>query len=239
MFTNKKVIIFDMDGTLIDSVGIWNKVDCELIRRLGNVEIPEDEIQRQRDEKLREYSKMESPYIEYCRYLGKKYHATLSPEEIHTLRYEIANDFLVYQIDYKPYADEVIRQLKERGYQLAIATTTRKQNMDIYRYKNKNIQNKAPIETYFSLVYTREDAKEMKPNPEIYRKVMETLQVEPEDCLVFEDSFIGVEAANRANIEVVAVYDKYSEQERKEIEQNATYCIRNYAEILEILLYPI
>ena len=65
MFKGKKVIIFDMDGTLIDSVGVWNKVDMELIKELGCLEeLNEIEIQQQRDNKLREFSKSENPYIE-------------------------------------------------------------------------------------------------------------------------------------------------------------------------------
>ena len=79
----------------------------------------------------------------------------------------------------------------------------------------------------------------MKPNPEIYLKVLETLGVEPKECLIFEDSLIGVEAANRANIEVVAVYDKYSDADLEKIKQKATYCIHDYSEIWEKLLYVI
>ena len=71
MFRGKKVIIFDMDGTLIDSVGVWNKVDMELIKELGCLEeLNEIEIQQQRDNKLREFSKSENPYIEYCQFLS-------------------------------------------------------------------------------------------------------------------------------------------------------------------------
>lgn len=67
MFTGKKVIIFDMDGTLIHSVGIWNQVDEELIRRICSGTAPQPEnIQMQRDEALRRFSKAESPYMEYC-----------------------------------------------------------------------------------------------------------------------------------------------------------------------------
>ncbi len=231
MFQGKKVIIFDMDGTLIDSVGIWNQVDCELIRRLGNVEIPEEEIQRERDDKLREYSKLQSPYLEYCSYLGEKYQSHMSAEEIHVLRYEIAADFLIHVIDYKPNVERVLHRLKEQGYQLVIATTTRKKNMDIYRLQNENIRAKAPIDQYFSLIYTREDVQEMKPNPEVYLKVLETLGVTPEECLIFEDSLIGVEAAYRAGIEVVAIYDKYSENEREEVQGKATYYLEDYEQV--------
>ena len=233
MFKDKKVIIFDMDGTLIDSVGVWNQVDRELIRRLGNVKISEEEVQKQRDAKLREYSKEEKPYSEYCRYLGERYESLLTPEEIHALRYDIANEFLVHEIDYKPSVEKVLQKLKESGKTLVIATTTRKKNMDIYRYENKNIRKKAAIDEYFTLVYTREDVKEMKPHPEIYLKVMETLGVEAKDCLIFEDSLIGVEAANRAGVEVVAIYDKYSEKDNSEIQERATYYMKDFDEVEE------
>lgn len=57
MVKGKKVIIFDMDGTLIDSIGIWNEIDIELIRAIGNGNIDNMDIGKQRDEKLKEYSK--------------------------------------------------------------------------------------------------------------------------------------------------------------------------------------
>ena len=72
MLKDKKVIIFDMDGTLIDSVGIWNQVDEALIQRIredGKSEIKN--VQRKRDEVLRKNDQANNPYIEYCTYLKK------------------------------------------------------------------------------------------------------------------------------------------------------------------------
>ena len=233
MFTGKKVIIFDMDGTLIDSVGIWNQVDEELICRIRSETAPWPEhVQIQRDEALRRFSKAESPYLEYCEFLKEIYGAQETADEIHTLRYQIAQEFLQNVIDYKPDADEVIRRLKEKGYILAIATTTKRSNMDVYRTRNARMMEKAGIDDYFTLVYTREDAKEIKPNPEIYLRVMSELGVSAEECLVFEDSLIGIEAAKNAGMQSVVVYDVYSDGEREQINALADYRVNHYSEVL-------
>ena len=66
MFVEKKVIIFDMDGTLIDSVGIWNRVDRELIECIANMHVEERVLQHERDTFLRTFSHLKDAYLEYC-----------------------------------------------------------------------------------------------------------------------------------------------------------------------------
>lgn len=90
MLKNKKVVIFDLDGTLIDSVGIWNTIDEELIKEIGTVEFDNIDIGKQRDMQLKEYSKCEDAYLEYCGFLKEKYRSEMSKEEIKKRRYEIA-----------------------------------------------------------------------------------------------------------------------------------------------------
>lgn len=234
MLKDKKVIIFDMDGTLIDSVGIWNQVDEALIQRIrkdGKQEL--GDIQKQRDTILRKNNQTKNPYIEYCTYLKNTYQSNLSAQDIHTLRYEIAQDYLCHVIDYKKGADLFIKKLKELGYKLVIASTTTRSNMEIYRKLNQNIISKAHIDDYFTIVYTREDAKAIKPNPEIYLRVMKDLKVSAKDCLIFEDSLIGVEAAKNACVECVVVEDRYSIAQRQQINQLADYQIKSYLELFD------
>lgn len=234
MLKNKKFIFFDMDGTLIDSVGMWNEVDRLFIKALGGNPDGID-VQAERDSKLREYKASDDPYREYCGYMGKKYGSSLSPAELVKLRYSISLNFTENFVDYKPHADKVLRFLKEKGYTLAIVSTTKRSNMDIYRTKNLNIIEKAPIDSIFSAIYTREDAKEIKPSPEIYSRVLGELKAKEEECLIFEDSLVGVEAANNAGIDAVAIYDKYSETDREKIAARVKQYFNDYKEVLRAI----
>lgn len=235
MIKGKKVVIFDMDGTLVDSVGVWNEVDRKLISELGEKKPEKEDVQFQRDTVLRKFSTASNPYLEYCNYLKEKYGSNLTAEEVVHLRYQIANDYLNNVIDYKKDAEVLLKKLRDCGVMLVIATTTKKSNMDIYRSTNRNIIEKAPLDDFFSIIYTREDATEIKPNPEIYYRVMKELNVTPADCIIFEDSLIGVEAANNAGIEVIAMYDKYSDHEREEINKHANFKFDDYTSVLEAI----
>lgn len=233
MLTGKKLLIFDMDGTLIDSVGVWNEVDCAVIssiRRDGRTELVD--IQKNRDEALARYKNCESPYLAYYAWLKEKYNAAESAEEIGALRRAKARVFIEHKVDYKPFAADVIKKLHSLGYTLAIASTTRRENMEIYKNLNQNIISKARLCDYFSAIYTHEDAANIKPSPDIHIRLMSEFGVSPNECLIFEDSLVGVLAAKAAGIPVCLVYDKYSEHDRDKMNELADYIINDFSEVL-------
>lgn len=210
-------IIFDLDGTLLESMGVWNEIDRILIHKLGGPWEEEMMVGKRRDALLAEYSGKDNPYGEYCGALGRIYGSSLKKEEILDLRHTIDKDFLINQVDYKPGAPELIKKLYSLGKTLVIATTTKRPNILIYRTENRNIMDKAAFDDYFTAIYTREDVKAIKPSPEVHERILHDLHKKREDCFILEDSLSGIRAARAAGIPVGAVYDRYSEEDGETI----------------------
>ena len=232
MFHGKKVIIFDMDGTLIDSIGMWNMVDRELIQMLGHEVFDEIKIQQQRDEILRTFSHSKDAYLEYCAFLKETYQASFSKEEIRNLRYKIATSYMIEVIDFKPDAEKFLHYLKDKGFTLVIASTTSDANLKTYMSLNRKMGNKVDFEEIFALVLGRDVVSKMKPHPEIHHFIMEKLRVTSKECLIVEDSLIGLESAENAGIEAVLMYDKYSDVDRHELELRSLASFKTYQELL-------
>ena len=230
MFKEKKIIIFDLDGTLIDSVGIWNEVDKKIIESFTNNCIDIYTIQKEREQVLRKTFDADT-YLKYCKYLIDKYNIKTTPTNLLRIRNNTASDYLINDIDYKENAHIFLKRLKEKGYKLAIATNSTKQELDIYKNKNNNIRNKCNIDEIFDYIVCSDDVKNKKPSPEMYLKIMNFYSVTPKECIVFEDSISGIKAANEAGLDVVLVYDKYSSKELMETQPAYKYTINNYNEL--------
>lgn len=226
------LVIFDLDGTLIDSNGTHNYLDIELVRSLGDNKSSE-EILQERDEFIKNNNTGDI-YLNYCDYLRTKYNSVLSAKEILQFRRNLSKK-ISKDIKYKTDADKIIKYLKNQNIKLALATVSRRETIDIYINENENIKNKCNIKDYFDLIVTKDDVKLKKPNPEVYNKIIENFQIKDlSRCVVVEDSLTGVLAAKNANLDVIVIYDKYSDKDREKINELADFKISDYKELINL-----
>ncbi len=232
---NKKdldLVIFDFDGTLVDSNGVNNEIDIELVRFFKEGKNA-DEIIKERDYVLKTKTNGDI-YVNYCQYLKEKYNLDLLAEEILEIRRKISRRFLK-NVKYKPGADIIIKLIKEQKIKLALATVSSLQSLNIYFNENENIIKKCDLQKYFDLIITKDDVIQKKPNPEVYNKIINKFNItDLSKCIVIEDSLNGVIAAKRANLNVIAIYDKYSDNDREKINEIADYNVKDFEELIAL-----
>lgn len=231
----KKVIIFDLDGTLIDSVNIYNEVYSILVNDITEKNISADQIQDDWDD----FANQKIPgdlFDNFLIYLDKKYSTELHNIDILREMYNnIEYKCISEKICYKEYAKDVVLKLKKQGYTLALATLSPKNVLEIYNNINQTLINEFKIKDVFDLIVTYEDVENTKPNPEIYLKILEKLNVSKEECLIIEDSLEGVTAANNAGIEVLNIVDKNMYKAQSIIDSLSTYKMNSLKDFFEIL----
>ena len=235
MLRGKRAALFDLDGTLIDSIGVWNETDRLLALELAGAAPAEAEILRFRDESLRRFGGEPDSYLRYAGLLKQRYASPLSAEAIYARRNAISRQLLAEQVGYKPGADAFLRALKGAGFALALTTSGRRSSLAVYRTANRRILDRLPLDEAFDLILTREDVERMKPDPEIYRLAVARLDLPAAACLVFEDALTGVQAAKAAGLEVCAVYDRHADPDRAAIDGLADWQAADWPALLDAL----
>lgn len=232
---NKKVIIFDLDGTLIDSVNMFNEIYSVMIKEITGKLVSVNQIQEDWDDFVHQNISGDL-YDNFLMYLDNKYSSEIhNIEFLRKLYSEIEYRYVSQEIQYKEFAKELVLKLREKGYTLVLATLSPKNIIDIYNNINQRLIEEFKLYDMFDLILTYEDVTKKKPNPEIYLKVIEKLNVSKESCLIIEDSLEGVKAANNAGIEVLNIVDKNMYKTQEIIDTLSTYRINNLKEFLQLL----
>ena len=232
----KKYFIFDIDGTLIDSMGMWNLVDQQVIFNQLGVMVDIDEIKAFRDSVIYNNQNVHGDiymtyYAELIKYLG----LDMTPEQYREELTKMSNHLSVNELDYKPGADEFLKAIKQMGKKVGVATTTIRSQYDIYENKNQKLIKKAPLKNLVDVKVLCEDVTRKKPDPEVYLKVLADFGCDAKDCIVFEDSLNGIISAKEAGIDVVAVYDDSAKNEQELIDKITDYKVESFEVLMRIL----
>ena len=213
MLENIDAVIFDLDGSLVDSMWMWRAIDIEYLGRFG-IALPED-LQ----------SNIEGmSFSETAVYFKEHFHITDPIDKIKADWNQMAWDKYTYEVPLKPGVADFLAGCLERGIKLGIATSNSRELVE-------QIAKVHHLKDYFSCIMTGCDVERGKPAPDIYLAVAKQLQVAPERCLVFEDIIPGITAGKSAGMKVCAVEDEYSIHSRNTKKEMADYYIDTYEEL--------
>lgn len=214
MLTNKKAVIFDLDGTLVDSLGIWGDIDIEYLGSYG-LEVPnglQHEIEG-------------LSFTETAAYFKEHFPIKESLDEIKETWKQMAMEKYRYSVQLKAGVSKFLPYLKEKGILMAVASSNDRTLIEA-------VLESHGIRGFFSNIVTACEVNRGKPAPDVYLRAAQKLGVKPEECLVFEDIVAGIMAGKNAGMRVCAVEDGYSMFQKEEKRQTADYYITTYEEVI-------
>lgn len=211
---NIEAVIFDLDGTLIDSMNIWAKIDEEYLGNFG-LTVPE---------KLQEEI-THLTLTETALYFKENFNIENMIEDIISTWHDMAFYHYSNTIKLKDGVIPYLKSLKDMNIKIALATSNSVPLLEA-TLKNNGIYD------YFDAITTTEEVKKSKDNPDIYLLSAKKLNVSPERCLVFEDIVQAVNGAKLAGMKVYSVYDESSKSQKEELIRLSDKYILTFNELL-------
>lgn len=203
--------IFDMDGTLTDSMYVWEDIGIKYALSCGMK--PEEDL----EEKIRDMSlKQVSEYLQ-CEYGIRK-----SVDEIRAGINAIVEPMYRYDVQPKAGVIPVLKELKNRGVKMCVATATDAHLVEM-------VLSRLDMMKYFSKLFTCTIVGYGKNSPVIYEKALEYLGTPKSETPVFEDALYAAKTAKAAGFPLIGVYDPSSEKDRRELEVVSDFFIVEYA----------
>lgn len=215
MFKNVKAAIFDMDGTLIDSMWIWNHIDIEYLKK-HNIDIPSD---------LKENIEHLS-FNQTAEYFKDRFSLKSSITEIMNEWNNMALHQYINNVTLKSGAKEFLNLLKSNNIKIGLATSNCDELLEV-ALKSTGIYD------YFDCITTTNEVSRGKNFPDVYLLCAEKLEVSPDNCMVFEDILPAVIGAKAAGMKVVAVHDLYSEPQKEDLMSLADLYIYKYDDLTQ------
>lgn len=210
-----KGAIFDVDGTLLDSMGIWKDVGVRYLNSIG--------VEAEPDLGTILFT---MSIQEGAQYVKEHYHLSQETDEIEQNVLDIISDYYKETAPLKSGAVELLEKLRNSNIPMTIASSNNKKEIEM-------AFERLEIAKYFDRIFTCEEAGAGKTKPDIYLQAAEYLGSRPEETLVFEDVIHAVRTAKKAGFQVVGIYDEASKDDQEEIQREADCYCRDWRELMK------
>ncbi|MBO1686973.1 MULTISPECIES: HAD family hydrolase [Clostridium] len=214
MLENIKGAIFDLDGTLVDSMWVWSKIDIDYLESKGHA-LPEN-----LNSEICHLS-----FTQTANYFKERFSLSDSIDTILKDWNNMAYNHYSENVKLKDGVNEFLDKLKQNNIKIALATSNSVPLLEAC-LKNNGIYD------YFDSITTTDEVSNGKNCPDVYLLAAKKLNVNPKNCIVFEDILPAIKGAKAADMTVIAVSDKHSLNDLDEIINHSDKYINSYFELI-------
>lgn len=208
--------IFDMDGTIMDSLGIWERIDYDFLEKKRGIKVPHDYV----------HDIAAMSFSEIAQYTKARFNLPDTPQQL----MQEWTDMAIYEYSHnvllKPFVKAFIEYLKNNGKKIVLCTSSPE-----YFFKPA-ITNNGIYDLFDAFANTCE-AGEGKNSPKVYLMAAQKAGVPPEKCIVFEDVISAALSAKKAGMTVCGVYDERSRSRQEELRAVCDMYITGFNELME------
>ena len=215
---DKKFAIFDMDGTLVDSMPYWRGLADEYLSKKGVTYIPPDTMDRIKHRHMTEASAI----------LVDLFHLNCAPETVMDEMSEVMRVHYARDVQVKEGIVDYLEALKARGVRMCVATATAIPLVEV-------CLERLNLRQYFEGLFSCQTIRINKEHPDIYDAAARLMGAERAECAVYEDAFMAVQTAKQAGYYVAGIYDYMGRAQWEDVQKTADETITDWKKAAEAL----
>ena len=208
-----RAAIFDVDGTLLDSMHVWDTVASDYVK--ANNMLPADDL----DGRIRECCLRDVALI-----MRDEYGMTKPIEEIEREISNVVKEKYYYTVTLKPGVEALVKGLHDRGVKMCVASASSYDHIEA-------ALKRCGIMQYFTRIFSCVSVGYSKREPEIYNMALEHLGTKPEETIMVDDALYVAKTAGALGIKCVGVYEETMHDHQQALKQAATTYIGDYSEL--------